>query len=594
MGSVQPYMEEIMSTSIINDRIKAFRKILKDKNIYAYIIPTTDFHGSEYVNPYFHCRQFMSGFDGSAGTLLVTLDEALLWTDGRYFLQAESQLSGTEIKLMKMDQPQVPTLIDYLKENCHGPLAFDGRLVSAAQAKEYMDLFQIYTHEDLVDEVWKDRPKLCPTPIYPLPVTVTGENSSSKLARLQAKMEEIGADYHLITKLEEVAWLNNLRGNDVDYTPVFYGFQLITKEDSRLYLLNQTTKTEELCLPENTKVYPYWQIIEDLKGLKDGAILLDEDKVSYGLFSALPTTKKIINKHDPVEIIKTIKNPVEIQCTKNAHIKDGVAMVNFIYWLKANAGVLPINEISAADYLEYCRSREKGFKDLSFETICGYGSNGAIVHYSATKETNKELESISFLLVDSGAHYEDGTTDITRTLALGLLTPEQKSNYTAVLKGHIDLAMATFPAGTDGAKLDEIARKPVRDAGLDYNHGTGHGVGHILSVHEGPQRISPKGTGQEFVPGMITSNEPGCYIEGQYGIRLENEILCVETDNKGVLAFETITLCPFDKDAINFDQLTPDELDWLDQYHQRVYETLSPSLGPEERQWLKQQTLLWD
>lgn len=575
--------------SIIN-RINSLRLLLKDKGMDAYIIPTTDFHGSEYVNPYFHAREFMSGFDGSAGTLLVTLDEALLWTDGRYFIQAAKQLEGTGIQLMKMGEPDVPTLLEYIKSKVSGILGFDGRLIPTSDAKEYQEFVKLAVQEDLVDLLWEDRPILTQNPIYALPLEVTGESSPSKLKRLRQKMKSLSADYHLVTKLEEIAWLTNLRGSDVSHTPVFYSFMLISQKDAKLYLLNEDIDSTKFDIPDGTTICPYWRIIDDLTELNEVSILLDEKSVNYRLFAQLSDSVKIISRPNTVELMMAVKNPTEISCTKNAHIKDGVAMVNFLYWLKANTGVLPITELSAADYLEYCRSCQKGFMDLSFDTICGYGPNGAIIHYSATPQTSRKLESMGFVLVDSGGHYEDGTTDITRTIALGPLTQEEKERYTLVLKCHIQLAMSTFSKGTTGAQLDEIARKPLKDAGLNFNHGTGHGVGHILSVHEGPQSISPRGGGQEMLEGIITSNEPGFYLEDHYGIRLENEILCVQDpDHEGSLAFETITLCPFDKDAIIFEMLTEEEYGWLVDYNQKVYESLSPHLDELEKQWLKQQ-----
>lgn len=563
------------------------RQKMQQNQIDAYLIPTTDYHGSEYVNDYFKCRKYISGFSGSAGTLVITMDEAWLWTDGRYFLQAAKQLEGTGIGLMKMGQPDVPTIPEYLEttltsEDC---LGFDGRVVDCEMGRQLAEKFKVRWDIDLVGEIWTDRPALDGSEIYAIPESVTGESASSKLSRVRRYMKEKGADYHLITKMEEIAWLFNLRGNDVANTPVFFSFALIEQERASLYVLDDSA---DLAI-DGIEFFPYLQIFEDLGKLQKGRILLDEEIASYAITAAIPDSVKIISDSDPAELMEALKNPVEIAATKNAHIKDGVAMVKFLYWLKKNIGRVPMSEISAADYLENCRRSEKGWFDLSFGTISGYAGNGAIIHYDPTPETNKELLPEGFLLVDSGGQYEDGTTDITRTIALGPITDVMKEHYTAVLRCNIDLATAKFSAGTTGAQLDEIARKPLKDMGLDYGHGTGHGVGHILSCHEGPQIISPKGTRCPLYPGMITSDEPGVYIEGEYGIRLENELLCVELSDASY-AFETITLCPFDREAILPDRLTDEELEYLNNYHQKVQETLTPLVSKEIAEWLAEQT----
>lgn len=563
------------------------RRKMQEYQIDAYLIPTTDYHGSEYVNDYFKCRKYISGFSGSAGTLVITREEAWLWTDGRYFLQAASQLADTGIGLMKMGQTGVPSIPEYLKTvlTGEGCLGFDGRVVDCNMGRQLAENFKVRWDMDLVGEIWTDRPALDGTKIYSIPESVTGESATSKLSRIRRYMAEKGADYHLITKMEEIAWLFNLRGNDVANTPVFFSFALIQQERACLYVLDDSA---DLAI-DGVEFFPYLQIFEDLRKLPGGRILLDEEIASYAMTAAIPPSVEIISDSDPAELMKALKNPVEIAATKNAHIKDGVAMVNFLYWLKKNIGKLPMSEISAADYLENCRRSQKGWFDLSFGTISGYADNGAIIHYDPTPETNKVLQPEGLLLVDSGGQYEDGTTDITRTIVLGPITDVMKEHYTAVLRCNIDLATARFQAGTTGAQLDEIARKPLKAIGLDYGHGTGHGVGHILSCHEGPQIISPKGTRCPLYPGMITSDEPGVYIEGEYGIRLENELLCVETPDSSY-AFETITLCPFDREAILSERLSAEELDYLNNYHQKVRETLMPLVDEEVAEWLIEQT----
>lgn len=563
----------------------ALRREMEKRGIDAYLVPTTDFHGSEYVNDYFKCRKYVSGFTGSAGTLLVTGDFAGLWTDGRYFLQAEKQLQGSGISLMRINQPGVLSIREYLTENLEpeSTIAFDGRVVDADFGKSLETDYNIKFDLDLVGEIWKERPALHGNEIYELPLEAVGETAESKLKRLRLAMEEKGADYHIITGLEEIAWLYNLRGSDVSHTPVFFAFALISKDEDRLYTLHSAGRSIG-----DRDTLPYFQFFEDIKELKKGSLLLDTKKASYTLVKSLPEDVEIISDVDPVEAMKAVKNQTELRCTENAHIKDGLAMVQFIFWLKNNVGKIDISEISAADKLEALRRRQPGCFDLSFDTIPGYMENGAIVHYAPTADTNKRLRPEGLLLVDSGGQYEDGTTDITRTIALGSLTDEMRENYTTVLKSNLELSMAEFEQGTTGAQLDEIARKPLKARGLDFNHGTGHGVGHILSVHEGPNRISPTGGDWPILPGMITTDEPGVYKEGAYGIRLENEMVCVEKD--GSLAFEPITLCPFDRDAILPEMLSEEERKYLNAYHEKVYRVLESRLETEVRSWLREQT----
>ncbi len=569
----------------MKEELLALRREMGKRGIDAYLVPTTDFHGSEYVNDYFKCRKYVSGFTGSAGTLLVTNDFAGLWTDGRYFLQAEKQLAGSGISLMKINQPGVLSIREYLAENLkpESVVAFDGRVVDADFGKSLETDYNIKFDLDLVGEIWKERSALHGNEIYELPLEAVGETAESKLKRLRLAMEEKGADYHIITGLEEIAWLYNLRGSDVSHTPVFFAFSIISRDEDRLYTLYPIAK-----VLEGRESLPYFQFFEDIKELKKGSLLLDTKKASYTLVKSLPEDVEIISDVDPVEAMKAVKNQTELQCTENAHIKDGTAMVQFIFWLKSNVGKTAISEISAADKLETLRRQQTGCFDLSFDTISGYMENGAIVHYAPTPDTDRQLRPEGLLLVDSGGQYEDGTTDITRTIALGPLTDEMREDYTTVLKSNLELSMAVFEKGTAGSQLDQIARNPLRAKGLDFNHGTGHGVGHILSVHEGPNRISPTGGDWPILPGMITTDEPGVYKEGAYGIRLENELVCVEKD--GSLAFEPITLCPFDRDAILPEMLSEEERKYLNAYHEKVYRVLESRLETEVRSWLREQT----
>lgn len=587
----------------MREQLNALRREMKAKGIDAYLIPTTDFHGSEYVNEYFTCRKFMSGFTGSAGTLLVTDTWAGLWTDGRYFLQAEAQLAGSGIDLMKEREPGVPAIEDYLSGHLPAGscLGFDGRVVSCRQAEPFAQRYRLKWNADLVGEIWKDRPPLCAKPIYEIPLSVTGETAESKLHRLRAAMKEAGAQMHLITRMEEIAWLYNLRGSDVENTPVFFSFFLALPEGERLYVLDPDFPHSAAAshLPASTEVQPYFQIFEDLKSLPAGKLLFCRDEVSYAIVCDLPGQVEVVDGRDPAEWMKAFKNETEIRCTKAAHLRDGAAMVRFLCWLKQAAAesvraggtgrIGELTEIDAADYLKKCRMAQKGYKDLSFATIAGYGANGAIIHYDPTPETNAPLQPEGFLLVDSGGQYEDGTTDITRTIALGPLTREMKENYTCVLKSHIALATARFPEGTTGAQLDQMTRRPLLEKGLNYNHGTGHGVGHLLSVHEGPNTISPRGEESRILAGMITSDEPGVYLAGQYGIRLENEILC-RKGKDGMLEFEPLTWCPWEPEAILPEMLTDTETQWLNEYHRQVREKLVPLLDEETASWLEKET----
>lgn len=586
------------------------REQMQNFGIDCYIVPSGDYHGSEYLNEYFKTRAFISGFTGSAGTLVVTKDDARLWTDGRYFLQAESQLAGSGIKLMKMLEPDVPTIEEYLEDlfkNIELPftLGFDGMVMDNARGSKFKEIadshgVKISSDHDLVGEVWKDRPELAGSKIWNLPLYSSGVEYQAKISQVRALMEEAGATHHFIAGLAENAWLYNLRGNDVAYSPVFFSFTLISPKDVTLFILPGSS--DECKIPEGVVIKDYFEAKEALSKLKLNAkLLMDPKSTPFAFFEMVSDDVEIIEALSPVTRLKAVKNPIEIEATLNAHKKDGVAMVNFIYWLKTlmkdyaegKYSAAP-TEIFASDYLETKRREQDGFIELSFDTISGYMEHGAIIHYSATQATDKELRPEGFILVDSGGQYIDGTTDITRTIALGPLTNKMIECYTAVLKGHIALATSTFTDGFTGAELDQITRSPLKEKGLDYKHGTGHGVGHVLCVHEGPNSISEVGgKDQPIIPGMITSNEPGVYFEGEFGIRIENEILCKladeQTQDAPVYDFRTITSCPFEPAAIDKDALTPEELDFINSYHKEVYETLSPHLSPEVAEWLKEE-----
>ncbi|NCE97820.1 aminopeptidase P family N-terminal domain-containing protein [Emergencia sp. 1XD21-10] len=572
----------------MKQEITRLRTVMKEHGLDGYLVPTTDFHGSEYVNDYFKCRQYLSGFTGSNGTLLVTEDDARLWTDSRYFIQAAKQLDGTGISMMQCQQPGVPEIEDYLPTIAGEgfKLGFDGRIVSFQNGEKYAASCEVVYDLDLVDEIWENRPAIKASKIYALPDSVTGEKADSKLSRVQKALAEDGVDYHLITSLEDIAWLFNLRGDDVADTPVFFAFALLTPKDARLYILDESFDTA--LVPVGVTVLPYLQIFEDLKTLSRGKCLLNKRLVSYALMLSIPETVEVIHGAGPIELMKAIKNSVEIAATRHAHIKDGAAMANFIYWLKKNAGKMEITEVSASEYLKQCRYAQDGLIELSFETMAGYGVNAASIHYDTQLGHPCYLKDEGLLLVDSGGQYIDGgTTDITRTISLGTLTREMQEHYTMVLQAYLALEHAQFTAETTGRELDQLPREKVKAAGSCYQYDTGHGVGHILSVHEGPRMIGP--TDNHMLPGMITSNEPGIYIEGSHGVRIESELLCVENPD-GSRSFECITMCPLDRAAILPELLTDEELTWVNAYHREVYQKLAPLLEEDIKRWLAEET----
>ena len=567
---------------------------MKESGIGCYVVSQGDYHNSEYVSDHFKARTFVSGFTGSNGTLVVTEEEAGLWTDGRYFLQAARQLEGSGIDLRKMGEPGVPTIPEYIRslaENGDPKLGFDGSTVSLLDGESYEEAAGSAADIDLVSGIWKERPALAASGIFSLPDEVTGYSVLMKFASVRAYMQEEGADLLLITDLTEIAWLLNLRGRDIPGTPVFFAFLLVGQESAELFVLNREAFERDFAgdLPFVT-VRDYMDVFACVRDLPaERSIWVDPGSVNYRLAKDLPEGMQVIRKPSPVSLLKAVKNSGEISSTLKAHIIDGCIMVKFLHDAKTRVGHVPATEMSAAAYLDGLRLANEHCFDLSFDTISGYQENGAVIHYKATPETDKRIEPYGFLLVDSGGQYDLGTTDITRTIVLGPLTRKMKEYYTYVLKSHIALADCEFDPGTGGLELDAVARKPLLAAGLDFNHGTGHGVGHILSVHEGPVSISKRATDLPFAPGMITSDEPGVYIEGEFGIRLENELLTVEKED-GSLAFLPITFCPFDREAILPELMTEAELEWLNAYHEDVYRNLSEHLDEELREWLEEQT----
>ncbi len=591
----------------VKERLQALREQMRKRKIVAYIVPTEDFHGSEYVGDYFKTREYLSGFTGSAGTLLVMPERAFLWTDGRYFLQAETQLSGSGIELMKSGEPGVLSLAAFLgKELKRGDvIGFDGRTVTGAFVKELQEKMAekqvtFYGQKDLAGLIWENRPPMSAEPVWGLLVSYAGLSREEKLTKVREKMEEARADALLVTALDETAWLLNLRGDDVKHTPVFLAYMFITKR--RAILCAQMQAFSEEIKGELKKagitILPYESIEEVVASLPAGQRLMaDENKVSYRLLHAVSKGVEKINKPSPVALLKAVKTSREIDHIRSAHVKDGVAVTRFVHWLKTHVGKEEITEIGAAEKLEEFRCEAEGYLGPSFDPIVAYGPHGAIVHYSATPETDAALQPRGLCLADTGGHYSEGTTDITRTIALGGLTAEEKRAYTLALKGHLRLGAVKFTEGVCGQNLDVLARQPLWEEGMDYNHGTGHGVGYLLSVHEGPQNFRWRiGDGASCVPleeGMVISNEPGLYVAGKFGIRHENLVLVrkgEKTDYGQFMYLEPLTMVPFDKGAIDVNLLTKREIGLLNDYHTKVYETLAPHFTGEELVWLGEAT----
>ncbi len=585
--------------TVITERLARLRREMAQRGMDSYVVVTDDFHGSEYVGDYFKARAYLSGFTGSAGTLVVLLDRAALWTDGRYFLQAAEQLTGSTIELMRMGQPDVPAIGAFLAQHLPegGVLGFDGRTVSSSFAGTLEKALEakhirFAGGEDLVDAVWPDRPALSDRPVWEL--TGCGLSREEKLAKLREKMAAEDAAYLLLTSLTEIAWALNLRGGDVACTPVFLSFLLIGREDAQLCIQPQAVPADigEKLAACGVTLRPYGAIYDLLRALPAGTrVMADSATANYRIMESL-SHAEVLDQPSPAVLMKACKTQEETDGFRAAHIKDGAALCRFLYWLKTRIGEEPVTELSAAARLAAFRAEQPDFLDLSFDTIAGYGPHGAIVHYDPTPETDVPLHPEGLLLVDSGAHYRQGTTDVTRTIALGPVTQEEKRMFTLVLKGHLALAAARFPHGATGENLDVLARLPLWEQGLDYNHGTGHGVGFILSVHEGPQSFRWRSTDGRRIPleeGMVISNEPGYYEAGKFGIRHENLVLvrAGETTDYGQFMYlEPLTMAPFDRDAIDVSLLTEAELAQLNGYHRLVYDTVAPLLPAEEQAWL--------
>ena len=590
----------------VNERITALRERMKEKKIDAYLVPTDDFHASEYVGEYFKCRKYITGFTGSAGTAVIMQDMAGLWTDGRYFIQAAAQLEGTGVDLFKMGEPGVPTIHQFLEEKLGEGmcLGFDGRTISAKEASELSEALgkkgaSLSVDYDLAGEVWEDRPALSCEPVMELDVKWVGESRADKCAKIRKAMEEKGADAFVLTSLDDIAWLLNIRGGDVHCCPVVLSYLVMTQKEIKLFANENAFPAEVLdaLAKDGVTLLPYDSIYEYVKTFaKDMKVLLCKQKANSRLVSNIPAEVEILDEENLTLLPKAIKNPVEVENERIAHIRDGVALTKFIYWLKKNVGKIPMTDLSAEEQRYSFRAQQENFIDNSFDPIISYGVHAAINHYSATPETDIPIEPRSFLLADTGGNYYEGTTDTTRTIVMGPVTDEQKKFFTAVLRGMLNLGNAKFRYGCTGVNLDYLARGPLWELGQDFNHGTGHGVGYLLNVHEGPNSFRWKvvpGNNAVLEEGMITSDEPGYYVEDGYGIRHENMIVCKKAEKTQFgqfMCFEFLTMVPFDLDAVVPEQMTAHERELLNNYHAQVYEKISPYLDEDEKAWLKEAT----
>ncbi len=590
----------------VRERIEMLRAKMKEEGIDYYLIPTADFHNSEYVNDYFKVREYFSGFTGSNGSLLVGRSEAGLWTDGRYFIQAEKELKGSGITLFRMQEEGVPTIPEYLSQHMQEKetLGFDGRVITASYGqkleKALRDKKAVFRYDqDIAGSLWADRPELPGNPVTVLPEELCGKNMAEKLTQVREQMKERHCTAHLITKLDDLMWLFNIRGKDVEYNPVALSYGFFTMEEAWLFIRERAFSDE---LRGYAKQYgvtlkDYGEITAFLETVREEKVLLDEDQVSYALYRILREKTELISDVNPTEKLKAVKNPVELSRMEEVYRKDSAALTRFIYWLKTNIGKIPMTEYSAAEKLDDMRREIDGFLDLSFPTISGYKENAAMMHYEATETDHKELKAEGMLLVDSGGQYMGGTTDVTRTIVLGEIDEETKRHFTAVAVGMLRLTAARFLYGCTGRNLDILAREPLWSMNIDYKCGTGHGIGYILNVHEGPQNIRWRYTDtmKEAVieAGMVISNEPGVYKEGSHGIRTENIIVAKNGEKNGdgqFLYFDTLTYVPIDLDGIDPAYMQEIDICRLNDYHRAVYEKISPYLNEEECRWLKEAT----
>lgn len=587
-------------------RVEKLRALMAEKGMDAYVVPTADFHQSEYVGEHFKARKFISGFSGSYGTAVITKDDGGLWTDGRYFFQATNELEGSGIRLMKMFVGDTPSVTEFLADVVPegGTVGFDGRVMSMGEGEEFEEALtpkniKINYSEDLIDEIWEDRPPLSEKPAFFLEEKYSGESTASKLARVREKMKEAGADIHIIASLDDTCWLLNARGDDIEFFPLLLSYSIVTMDSVELYVDERKLNDQILAefAKNNVHIHPYNDIYEDVKKLDPSlSAMIDPMKMNYALFKNIPC--KTVEAANPEILMKAMKNPVELENIKEAHIKDGIAITKFMYWVKTRFDKEKITELSAADKLTSLRAAQDGYIRDSFEPLCAFADHAAMMHYSPSPESDVELKEGAFFLNDTGGGYYQGSTDITRTFVLGSVDQQMKKYFTAVVRAMMRLSRARFLYGCYGYNLDILARGPIWDLDLDFQCGTGHGVGYLGNVHEPPTGfrwyiVPSKNEHHQLEEGMVITDEPGIYEDGQFGIRIENEFIVrkgVQNKYGQFMYFETITFAPIDLDGIDPEEMSKDEREWLNNYHKDVYEKIGPHLTDEEREWLKEYT----
>ncbi len=587
-------------------RVEKLRALMAEKGMDAYVVPTADFHQSEYVGEHFKARKFISGFSGSYGTAVITKDDGGLWTDGRYFFQATNELEGSGIRLMKMFVGDTPSVTEFLADVVPegGTVGFDGRVMSMGEGEEFEEALtpkniKINYSEDLIDEIWEDRPPLSEKPAFFLEEKYSGESTASKLARVREKMKEASADIHIIASLDDTCWLLNVRGDDIEFFPLLLSYSIVTMDSVELYVDERKLNDQILAefAKNNVHIHPYNDIYEDVKKLDPSlTAMIDPMKMNYALFKNIPC--KTVEAANPEILMKAMKNPVELENIKEAHIKDGIAITKFMYWVKTRFDKEKITELSAADKLTSLRAAQDGYIRDSFEPLCAFADHAAMMHYSPSPESDVELKEGAFFLNDTGGGYYQGSTDITRTFVLGSVDQQMKKYFTAVVRAMMRLSRARFLYGCYGYNLDILARGPIWDLDLDFQCGTGHGVGYLGNVHEPPTGfrwyiVPSKNEHHQLEEGMVITDEPGIYEDGQFGIRIENEFIVrkgVQNKYGQFMYFETITFAPIDLDGIDPEEMSKDEREWLNNYHKDVYEKIGPHLTDEEREWLKEYT----
>ena len=587
-------------------RVEKLRALMAEKGMHGYVVPTADFHQSEYVGEHFKARKFISGFSGSYGTAVITKDDGGLWTDGRYFFQATNELEGSGIRLMKMFVGDTPSVTEFLADVVPegGTVGFDGRVMSMGEGEEFEEALtpkniKINYSEDLIDEIWEDRPPLSEKPAFFLEEKYSGESTASKLARVREKMKEAGADIHIIASLDDTCWLLNVRGDDIEFFPLLLSYSIVTMDSVELYVDERKLNDQILAefAKNNVHIHPYNDIYEDVKKLDPSlSAMIDPMKMNYALFKNIPC--KTVEAANPEILMKAMKNPVELENIKEAHIKDGIAITKFMYWVKTRFDKEKITELSAADKLTSLRAAQDGYIRDSFEPLCAFADHAAMMHYSPSPESDVELKEGAFFLNDTGGGYYQGSTDITRTFVLGSVDQQMKKYFTAVVRAMMRLSRARFLYGCYGYNLDILARGPIWDLDLDFQCGTGHGVGYLGNVHEPPTGfrwyiVPSKNEHHQLEEGMVITDEPGIYEDGQFGIRIENEFIVrkgVQNKYGQFMYFETITFAPIDLDGIDPEEMSKDEREWLNNYHKDVYEKIGPHLTDEEREWLKEYT----